>query len=156
MQKILVMGLVKSLHDLFTAFWVGGMLASAIALLPALKRSQLEPKQHKTFLVNYQKALSLVTLISVLGLWVTGLLLGRRSPDYGGFLNFSSSYSILISIKHLIILVMVAIALFRRFGIGRRIMDFTAQDQKIYASLLIVNAFLGVVVIFLSAISTFL
>jgi len=156
MSKILIMGMVKSLHDLFTALWIGGMLTTAIALLPTLKRTQLEPQQNKALWIGYQKVLSVVAIISIFGLWVTGLLMGRQSPDYAGFLNFTSPYNLLISIKHLLVLGMVVIALVRRFGLGRRIMDFTAKDQKTYALLLIVNAFLGVVVIFLSGISAIL
>jgi hypothetical protein len=45
---------------------------------------------------------------------------------------------------------MVAIALIRRFGLGRKIATFTPSQKKTYAALLMINAILGVVVIFLS------
>jgi hypothetical protein len=48
---------------------------------------------------------------------------------------------------------MVALALFRGFVLGRKVDDFTPKQQKTYAMVLFVNAFLGIVVLFLSGFS---
>jgi hypothetical protein len=35
--KWILFGLVKALHDILTAVWVGGIFATAAALMPAIK-----------------------------------------------------------------------------------------------------------------------
>lgn len=154
MQNIIVFGLIRSLHDLFTAFWIGGMAASAFALMPALRNKDKDPSKASNFQVKYQEKLSVLALISILVLWITGLLLGRQSGGLTGLFSFSTTYQTLLSIKHLIILVMVAIAIYRRFGLGRKIETFTPSNRKLYGVLLLINTLLGIVVIFLSGFSS--
>jgi len=60
---------------------------------------------------------------------------------------------VLLSIKHLLIFVMVGIGLFRGYILGRKIEQFNAKDQKVYAVLLLINTILGVTVVFISGIS---
>ena len=150
--KMLIFGLIKSLHDLFTALWVGGLLTSALSFMPTLKELGKEP-QVKDLMIKYQKHLRIVALISIFGLWITGLFLGRQSEAYTGFMSFSSTYNVLVSIKHLIIFVMIVIAILRGYVLGRKIAQFTPSQQKLYAGLLMLNTILGVVVLFLSGLS---
>ncbi|MDY6846117.1 MAG: CopD family protein [Chloroflexota bacterium] len=105
-------------------------------------------------MISYQKRLGTIALISIIGLWITGLLLGNQSPAYSGFMNFSNTYNILISVKHLLIFVMILVAIYRRFVLGKNIQSFDARQQNIYGVLLMVNALLGVIVLFLSGISS--
>ena len=153
MPKPLIFGTIRALHDLFTVFWVGGLLTTAIAFMPAMKRRDEKPGSLKTMLKTYHTHLRVVAVVSMIGLWITGLLLSRQSSAHAGFLNFSDTYNVLLSIKHLLIFVMVGIGLFRGFVIGRKIENFTPKDQKVYAVLLLINTILGVTVIFLSGIS---
>lgn len=153
MPKPLIFGTIRALHDLFTAVWIGGLLTTAIAFMPAMKRSSEKPGTLKSMLKAYHHHLRVITVVSMVGLWITGLLLSRQSPTYAGFLNFSDTYNVLLSIKHLLVFVMVGIGLFRGFILGQKIEHFTAKEQKVYAVLLIINAILGVAVVFLSGIS---
>lgn len=153
MQKFVIFGLIKSFHDLFTAMWIGGLLTTALVFMPSLRRQGKNQGNSSNLLKTFQSRLSTFTLISILGLWATGLLLGRQSPGYAGFMNFSSTYNMLISVKHLVIFGMIIIALIRRFVVGKEIDSFTAQRKKLYAGLLILNTVLGVTVLFLSGIS---
>ena len=153
MQKLLIFGTIRALHDLFTAFWIGGLLTTAIAFMPAIKGSSEKPGTLKTMLKAYHHHLRVVAIVSMVGLWITGLLLSRQSSAHAGFLNFSDTYNMLLSIKHLLIFVMVGIGLFRGFVLGQKIEHFNAKDQKVYAVLLLINTILGVAVVFLSGIS---
>jgi len=150
MQNMIVFGLIRSLHDLFTALWIGGMAATAFALMPALRNKDKDPSGASKFQVKYQEKLNVLALVSILGLWITGFLLGRQSGELTGLISFSTTYQSLVSIKHLIVLVMVAIAIYRRFVLGRKIENFTPANQKLYGVLLMINTLLGFVVIFLS------
>jgi putative copper export protein len=153
MPKPIIFGTIRALHDLFTAFWIGGLLTTAIAFMPAMKRSSEKPGSLKTMLKAYHHHLRIVAVVSMVGLWITGLLLSRQSSALAGFLNFSDTYNVLLSIKHLLVFVMIGIGLFRGFILGRKIEHFTAKDQKMYAVLLVINGILGVIVLFLSGIS---
>ena len=150
MEKIIVFGFIRSLHDLFTALWIGGLLTTLLAFMPALRGIKENPPASKKVLENYQKSLSVAALVSMVGLWVTGMLLGGQSGNLSSFISFGSPYETLISIKHILVILMVAIALIRRFGLGQKIATFTPSQKKTYAALLMINAILGVVVIFLS------
>ena len=153
MQKIIMFGVIKSLHDLFTALWIGGLFTTAITFMPVLKKNKAKSTESKSILLGYQRKLRVVFLVSVIGLWITGIFLSKRSETYEGFLSFSTTYSTLVSIKHLTIFVMIVVAFLRGFVLGEKIENFQPKQEKVYAALLILNTFLGVVVIVLSGIS---
>ncbi len=153
MQKMVIFGLVRSLHDLFTALWVGGILTTAISLMPSLKQIGLKNDFTKSLMKKYQGRLRIVTVISVVLLWITGLLLAKQSGTGFGFLSFATPYHTVISIKHILTIVMILIAVIRGFVLGRKVENFTMAQQKVYALLLLVNAVIGIVVLFLSGFS---
>ncbi len=153
MEKIIMFGVIKSLHDLFTALWIGGLLTTAISFMPVLKKNDGKSPESKSILIGYQRRLRIVFLISVIGLWITGILLGKRCEVYEGFMSFSSTYSSLVSIKHLIIFAMIVVAVFRGFVLGGKIEEFQPKQKKIYAILLLLNTILGIAVVVLSGIS---
>lgn len=152
MPKQIVFGIVRSLHDLFTALWIGGILTTALSFMPVFKKSKKKINGLVELLVHYQKRLSTFALISILGLWLTGLLLNNQSPAYSGFLNFSTTTNSLLSIKHSIIFVMIIIAVYRRYVLGQKVEKFNHKQQNLYGMLLMVNSVLAVVVLFLSGI----
>jgi uncharacterized membrane protein len=153
MQKFIIFGLIRSLHNVFTALWVGGLLTTAITFMPVYKKSNSQPNGNKPFLIKYQKNLRIVAVISIIGLWITGLLLGKQSPAYTGFMQFGSLYEVLVSIKHVLIFLMIIIGFYRGFILGAKIEQFTPKDMKTYGLLLMVNTLLGIAVLFLSGIS---
>jgi len=151
--KQVVFGIVRSLHDLFTALWIGGLLTTAISFMPVFKKVKKEIPGLVKFLADYQKRLATIALISVVGLWITGLLLSKQSPAYSGFMDFSTTTNRILSIKHILILYMIAIALYRRFVLGRKLKNFNESQQKTYGILLMVNSVLALIVLFLSGIA---
>ena len=152
MPQQIVFGIISALHDLFTAMWIGGLLTTALSFMPVFKESRDKIKGLVVLLDGYQRKLANYVLISIVGLWITGLLLSKQSPAYSGFMNFSTTSNALLSIKHILIFVMIIIGLYRRFVLGRKLKSFSEQQQKTYGILLMVNALLGVVVLFLSGI----
>jgi len=150
MPKTIIFGTMKAFHDVFTALWIGGLLTTALTFMPVFRKHSSPQNPQKGLLISYQNRLSTVALISIVGLWITGMFLGRQSPAYLGFMNFSTTYQALLSVKHIIIFVMIVIALVRRFVLGKKIDNFNPQQKKIYAGLLLANTIMGVVVLFLS------
>lgn len=155
MEKLVVFGVIKSLHDLFTALWVGGILTTAISLMPAIRKSGVKPMPAALGALNerYQRRLRIFALVSIIGLWITGILLGRQSAGFTGLFRFTTPYEMMISIKHLLIFVMVTVAVVRGFVLGGQFDTFSPSKKKLSAGLLMFNSVLGIAVIFLSGFS---
>lgn len=151
--QMIIFGLVNALHDLFTVIWIGGLFITALVTMPAFRKTIKQVNKENTFLIDYQKKLSTLVFISIIGLWITGVLLSRRSGQISGFLNFSNQYAAFISIKHIIVLVMIGVAFIRRFGPGRKLSTITPQGMKLYISLLMINLILGTGVLVLSGLA---
>lgn len=153
MPSPIVFGIIKSLHDLFTVLWVGGIFITLLVLMPTLK--SLFAGNDAALKINtaYQTRLRVIAVISIVGLWVTGLLLGRQSQAYSGFLQFNSLYSALISIKHISVFLMVVVAAIRGFVFGKPETWTKPKKVKAAMGLLMLNGIFGLVVLFLSGIS---
>lgn len=148
--EIAVAALMTFLHNLFTALWIGGMLALALAVMPAAKKIFAEDPRLKRFSEALQSRLSRLAIISMAGLALTGILLSRREERFTGFFGFSSLYASLLSLKHIAMLAMVAVALLRNSGLKRQEGQPSSAAQKRSAALLVANIGLGLLVLLLS------
>lgn len=108
--------------------------------------------QTKALMDAIQKRLSVLVYVSIAGLVATGLLLGNRSPDFQGLFHFGNSYSAVMSIKHILVLVMIVVALDRSITVGRRSGPSSLAQEKLKVGLLFLNIILGIAVLLLSAI----
>ncbi len=151
--KWIIFGLVKSLHDLLTAVWIGGIIVTVAVFLPAVKSTMVKDQKQRSLLMGYQNRLSVLAIISMGGLWLTGVLLGRQTAAYSGLFSFGTPYDRMITLKHILTLAMIAVSLIRRYGPGRKIDSFTKKQQQRYVLLLGVNLLLGVGVIILSGLA---
>ena len=90
-------------------------------------------------------------LVSMAGLALTGLLLGKSSKSFTGLMDFGTPYMTSLSIKHILLVVMVVLALVR-LSINKRVkVEKKPELQKTSAAILALNALLSVVVLFLSS-----
>lgn len=145
-------GLIKFLHDLFTAVWIGGLIALALAVLPAARGSLGPGPQTKKLMAAIQRRQSTLAYISIAGLLLTGLLMSRRNPAFLGLLATGNPYSTLLAVKHVLVLVMIGITLYRSLVLGRKTGPAAPAQEKLSAGLLIANAALGVIVLLTSGI----
>lgn len=149
MQSFILFGMVKFLHDLFTAIWIGGMIVMATSVLPSLRNVLGVSPQTKKLSDTIMSRLSKLVLLSMIGLLLTGVMMSNRSPLFEGFLTVSNEYSLVLSVKHLIIALMVILSLFRSHGLNR--MNINPQKQnKISMLVLVLNVVLGIGVLFVS------
>lgn len=151
-SKDVVFALVTFLHDLFTAVWIGGLLTLTLSVLPSAKAVLGAGPQVKALMNAIQKRLSLLVYISIVGLIVTGLLQARQNDDFAGLFNTGNDYSLVLTLKHVLVLVMIAITLIRSLGLKRWKLAAPARD-KLSVRLLFANAALGVGVLLLSGFS---
>lgn len=141
--KIIVFALVSSLHDLFSAIWMGGLIVTVLAFMPAVKAVLGANPQAKKVMSAFQKRQSTWVYISIVGLILTGLLMTERSPEFERLFGFGNPYTAALSIKHILVLAMIAISLYRSLVLGRAQGPSSAQKEKLNAKLLLANVVLA-------------
>lgn len=149
----IVFALEIFLHDLASAVWIGGFLALGIAVLPAVKKTLGKGPQTKQLMDTIQKRLSVLVYFSIAILIVTGLQQAKHAGEFQGLFSFQNTYSMILTIKHLLILAMVGIALYRSLVLGRKTSPPDPSSEKLSAGLLLANMVLGVAVLLLSGFS---
>jgi uncharacterized membrane protein len=142
---------VTFFHNLFTAVWIGGLITLGFNLMPSMQKVLGKGPEMKKLMESVQKRQSVFVTVSIIGLALTGLLMTQRSPAGGAFFSFSSGYAALLSVKHILYLVMIVLAVLRSVMSDRPVKP--GQPQKNTAALLMfANAGAGVLVLLLSSI----
>jgi putative copper resistance protein D len=152
--KLIVFTLVTFTHNLFTAIWIGGLISIGLASMPAVKEVLGRGPQTKKLMNTVQERQRWLVYISIAGLILTGLLMAQRAPAFEGLFAFSNLYTSLLTIKHILILIMIAIALWRSLVFGSRQKSANPSQEKWSARLLLTNIVLGVTVLLTSAVLT--
>ena len=127
-SKLIGFAIISFLHDLFTVIWMGGMMVTLFAYTPAVKEALGAGPQMKKVMGAFKKKQRIWVWVSMAGLILTGILMSRRSPDFVQWFSFSNPYSIALSIKHIIVIVMVGIALYRSIVLAPKAMPVPGPD----------------------------
>lgn len=170
-------------HDLFTVIWIGGMVALGLGLVPALRRSVGPGPQTQRIVSVFQNSFRWVAYVCIIGLMATGVLLSRRNPAFEGFFSWADTYGVLLSLKHVLVLIMVLGVIARTTFLAHKTPEGAAAPMhpeggptrpqagpmrpqagqvrpggraRLSMLLLFANIGLGVVVLFLSAATTML
>ncbi len=147
---------VLFLHNLFTVVWIGGLIILGVVVLPITSKTLGKGPKTKELIDKIQNRLSVFVYISILGLLGTGMLLSNRAPQFDGYFSFANGYSIVLAIKHIVVILMVLIALFRRASLKQRGDKLQPRRRKAGLGLLFANVILGIAVLLLSAMSVVL
>ncbi|TFG34872.1 hypothetical protein EU527_01480 [Candidatus Thorarchaeota archaeon] len=150
MQNIILLGSVKFLHDLFTAIWIGGLITMSFAVLPSLKSALKMTPEGKALSEAIMSRLSKLVLISIVGLFITGIMLTNTSPLFEGYLSISNQYSLMLTLKHILIGLMVLLSIARSRILKHVSFTNPKQEAKISATLLFLNTIIGIIVLLLS------
>ena len=147
----IVFALVVFMHDLFTAVWIGGLITLGLTVLPASRKVLGMGRETRKLMDAIQKRLRVLVYISIVVLAITGALQANRNPAFGGLFSFSNPYSAILSVKHVLVLGMIAVALVRNLVLGRRGgRPVTPSEEKVKAGLLVANIVLGISVLLLT------
>ncbi|MBD3190856.1 MAG: hypothetical protein GF308_09445 [Candidatus Heimdallarchaeota archaeon] len=152
MANPIIFGLVRFLHDLFTVIWIGGLVSMSLVIIPTLRKKVEQNMEREQLMGSMKKKLSILVYISIVGLIITGILLSKRAPDYTRPFGFNNTYSILVSVKHLLMIPMVIIAIGKSLILDR-LANQTETLKKIRVLLIFVNLVLGIAVLGLSGFS---
>ena len=145
--QTIVFALVTFLHDLFTAVWIGGLITLGLTVMPSVKKVLGKGPQTKKLMDAVQKRHSVWVYVSLVGLVLTGLLQANRSPVFLGLFSFGNAYSAILTIKHILVIAMIAIALYRSLALGGA---STPSQEKLKAILMMLNIIFGVSILLLS------
>ena len=152
------------LHMLATVFWIGGLAALSIIVLPAA-RKVLNSGDFADLLGAMQKRLDPLGWFSVIVLISSGMLQMSSSPNYEGVLIIQGVWAGSLLIKHILFGLMVLISGYITWGLlpalRRAVMlqsrgkdDPNLQTLQFReAFILRLNLFLGVLVLLMTAIA---
>lgn len=150
MATLLVLGLVKFLHDLFTAIWIGGLFTLAVVVLPSVKKTQGMNPESKKLIMTIRKRLNSIVWVSIIGLLVTGILLSNSSPLFGGLFSIANEYSIFLTLKHIVIALMVIIVIVRGNILPKMTNTPPEKIERLSKILMMLNLVFGILVLLLS------
>lgn len=149
--RILFVASVTFLHDLFTVVWMGGLIVTVITYLPLLYKTLGPGQQMKQFMRAFQRQQGRWVHVCMVGLIVTGVLMGNWAAGPGQFFSFNNTYSSWLSVKHILVIAMIAIAFYRSIALGRKMERLSQQQVKLSMLFIVINAVLAVAVLFASA-----
>jgi len=150
MTNLLILVFVRFLHNLFTVIWIGGMFVLSIGILPVIQTGVEKPKRREV-IEGIRTRMNKVVVVSIVGLFATGLLMSNASPLFQGYLSLGNQYSSILTVKHIAVGAMVVITVARNRMLSNLGSEKQPKSQKIAALLLIGNILLGILVLFLSA-----
>ncbi|MCD4803985.1 MAG: hypothetical protein K8R16_13695 [Anaerolineales bacterium] len=145
--KTIVFALVTFAHDLLTAVWIGGLITLGLTVMPSVKKVLGKGPETKKLMDTIQKRNSVLIYVSMIGLVLTGLLQANRTSAYLGLFSLGNTYSAILAVKHILVLAMIAIALYRSLVLSKA---STPAQEKLKATLLILNIIFGVGILLLS------
>lgn len=148
--KTLVFAFVYFFHDLFTVIWMGGLVVTVLSYMPALKEALGPGPQIKKVMMAFQKRQSMWVYISMGGLILTGLLMSNQNPEFEQIFGFGNAYSVTLSIKHILVILMIGITLYRSLILSRPQTVMTPEKERLSFQLLIINAITAIAVLFTS------
>lgn len=149
--KTIVFGLVTFLHDLFTAAWIGGLITLGFSVMPSVKKILEKGPQTKKVMDEIQKRHMVLVYTSIIGLVLTGLLQANRSTAYMGLFSFGNAYSAVLAAKHILVIAMIAIALYRSLALAK---TTTPKQEKLKRVLMMSNIVFGIIILLLSGFAT--
>jgi len=148
--KTLVFAFVSFFHDLFTVIWMGGLVVTILSYMPALKEALGTGPQIKKVVIAFQKRQSIWVYVSMGGLILTGLLMSNRNPEFEHLFGFGNAYSVTLSIKHILVILMIGITLYRSLILSRPQAVITPEKERLSFQLLIINAITAIAVLLTS------
>jgi len=154
MQNLIIPSVVRSLHNFFTSIWIGGMLVMVISFLPTIRKEIKDGGLQGAVIDKVMSQHSKWVYIGIVVLAGTGMLMARLSGQTSGLFNFSNQYATLLSIKHILVILITVIAVLRSVAFKNAASGKDKSKKKLSMALLMVNAFLGTVILVLSSIIT--
>ena len=147
------------LHSIATVIWIGGIFFILFIALPSAKQA-LGAEAGK-LMGEISKRFAPIANYSIIVLIVTGIALTATNKQFSGFGNFGNNWTLVLIIKHLLVVLMVAVHFYRGLVLSPKIarIDLSSQKvslQKLSLNLVKANFCLGLIVLLFSGIISIL
>lgn len=151
MSNLLIPTLIRSLHNIFTSIWIGGMLFMILTLLPVIRRVIADKNIQGELITQVLIRQSRWIYLGIFVLLISGLLLSRQSGQTKGFLDFENRYAAILSLKHILVIVIAIVAVIRSTLFREAATSKSQAKKKISMALLLINTLLGIAILVLSS-----
>lgn len=142
--------IVRSLHNIFTSIWIGGMVVMVISFLPVIHKEISDQQVQGRVITRLLIRQSRWVYMGMIVLFISGLLLSRQTGQSGLF-NFGNVYSSTLSIKHILVMVVTIIAIIRSTIFKEAATSMNKAKKKASWILLLINTTLGIAILVLSS-----
>jgi len=129
------------------------MLVMVISFLPTIRKEIKDGEIQGAVIDKVMSQHSKWVYIGIVVLAGTGMLMARLSGQTSGLFNFSNQYATILSIKHILVILITVIAIVRSVAFKNAASGKDKSKKKLSMALLVVNTFLGTVILVLSSIS---
>jgi uncharacterized membrane protein len=146
------------LHDLATVILIGHYLLLVLVYLP-LMASEFQAAEMSRLLGKVNQCVQPWMGLSLLIFMATGILLMFADPNYLGVGNFGNSWSILMVLKHMVVIGMIAVAFWittlTRPAMMVKLATYNPHPPILYrmSAMIKTQAALGVLVLFLTGLA---
>jgi putative copper export protein len=156
MPNILIPTIVRSFHNIFTSVWVGGMLALVLSVMPSIRKEIKDPGMQGKVIDQVLIRQSRWVYFGIIVLFASGVLMTRLSGQSNGLLNFTNTYTTVLSIKHILVILMAMIAVIRSTVFRKAASSMNKGKKKASMALLMINTLIGLAVLVLSSVNAIL
>ena len=117
MPQSTILAISLFFHLLATVVWVGGLIITTLLVWPEVRRTLAHNDALYTFLTRLRARFTPLGNLSLAVLIVTGLFQMSLDENYGGFMDFSNQWSVVILLKHIAIVGMIAAGALLQYGV---------------------------------------
>ena len=153
MPNLIIPSVIRSLHNIFTSIWIGGMLVMVLSFLPTIRKEIKDNELQGSLIDKIMNRHSKWVYIGIVILAGSGMLMARLSGKTSGLFSFANPYASILSIKHILVIVITVIALVRSIAFKNAASSKDKSKKKLSMALLFINTLLGTVILVLSSIA---
>ncbi len=141
--------LVQFLHDLAAVIWLGNLIITYFSIMPTARQVLGPGPEVKKFMSAYQKRQGPYGIAAMLVLIITGMMMAKSNPNFAHLFSTANTFSLILTVKHLMVIVSFAIALYSGFILSKGGPD--PKKEKLSGQLLSVNVLLAFLILFASS-----
>ena len=153
MGNPVILGLIRSLHDLSSIMWIGSLLFLSIFMIPAVNLITEEKKKGEVLNRIFDKLIYFI-VFSIIILVITGILEHRFTQIHALKIskNTAPAYKLVHFIKYVLTGLMVIIAVIRQIMRKKMKGKGAGKKNRNPFILIYINSFIGVVIVLLSGV----
>lgn len=147
------------LHLIATVTWIGGIIFILFIAIPSSK--QVLGAESGKLMGEISKRFTPLVNYSIILLIITGFVLTGFNKQFSGIGDFRNNWTVVLSLKHILVLGMVVIHFYRGLVLAPKIVkteSITEKTslQKLSLNLVKVNFYAGLLVLLLSGVTSIL